>query len=703
MMGPVTRTLLIDNYDSFTYNLAQYIEEVSSVPPIVVMGDAEYDSVPWSDVDAVVVSPGPGRPSRDADFSLGREAILRSGLPVLGVCLGHQGIAECFSGTVDMAPIPMHGRMSEVHHNGTDLFAGLPSPLRVVRYHSLAVTRVPDVLEVTARSDDGVVMALRHRTLPIRGVQFHPESIGTEGGLQLIANFLRLVPPSTRVAPAPDPPATRPARYEAHVRRIDSLPDPAEVSRLLGGATSFWLDSSADITGGVRFSFLGSGDGPLAEHLGYDVATSTVTVRGPQGESVTVVPTFLEYLDEQLGLRTLSRVPEVPFEFTLGYVGYLGYELAAETSGGAVHAARTPDVQMIFADRLVALDHRDRCTYLLTLSEFGGSPSAAVAWLESTGSALAAMTPWEPVVAARPAFGPPPAEVRPRHDDDAYRGAVAECLDLITQGESYEICLTNEFTVPYTGDPADLYTALRRVSPAPYAAFLSFPGVAVLSASPERFLRITASGDVESKPIKGTRARGRTPDEDVAARDDLRSSEKDRAENIMIVDLVRNDLNRVCESGSVRVPVLFDVETHTHVHQLVSTVVGHLRAGATAVDCVRSAFPGGSMTGAPKRRTTEIIDRLENGARGVYSGALGWFSLSGAADLSIIIRTIVLSGGMASVGTGGAIVALSDPEDELREMHLKAAALLGVLGLTPVRPPPTAAGARCPASDVAGP
>jgi len=259
---------------------------------------------------------------------------------------------------------------------------------------------------------------------------------------------------------------------------------------------------------------------------------------------------------------------------------------------------------------------------------------------------------------------------------DQYLADITTCEHHLRAGDSYELCLTNSIAGETAADPLALYIELRRVNPAPFASYLRFGELAVLSSSPERFLRVDRAGRAEAKPIKGTAPRGGSPAEDARLAEALRGSEKDRAENLMIVDLLRNDLGSVCAVGSVEVPALMEVETYETVHQLVSTVRGRLRPDASPLDAVRACFPPGSMTGAPKLRSVEILDRLEGRARGVYSGAIGYFGRGGGCDLSVTIRTIVLDGDTATIGAGGAIVLQSDPEREFEEMLLKAAAPL---------------------------
>lgn len=678
------RTILIDNYDSFTYNLYQFLGEVNGLPPVIVRNDTEWSDISIERFDAVVISPGPGRPDRPRDFGVSAQAIRDSGLPVLGVCLGHQGICRIFGGTVDHAPQPMHGRVSLVHHTGTDIFLGLPSPFSAVRYHSLAVTELPDELEAIAWAADGVLMGLRHRTAPFWGVQFHPESILTEYGHKLLANFRDLALSHQNrhvVAPA----ATQ-APYRVHVSKVDFAPDAEAAYRTLFADEqhSFWLDSSAVIQGLSRFSFMGNGAGNLAEYITYRVADGLVTVTTKTGQQ-RIEQRFLDYLDEQLRCRAVPVPEGLPFDFNLGYVGYLGYELKAETGGHAAYQADTPDAALLFADRMLAIDHEAQVCYLLALSDTE-HPEDALAWLIEISEQLAELPsgrPTTPSATRRWLAGMTDPDVCDhvvlRHDRSAYLKRIRECLDKIKDGETYEVCLTNAVRLRTEIDPLQAYAHLRSISPVPYGALVTFPDVAVLCASPERFLTIGVDGVVESKPIKGTRPRGATPDADEALRVDLLTHEKDNAELLMIIDLIRNDLNRVCEVGSVHVPTLFQVETYATVHQLVSTIRGKLRARQSAVSCVRAAFPGGSMTGAPKIRTMEIIDQLEEGPRGVYSGALGWFSLSGAVDLNIVIRTLVAARDGASFGVGGAIVALSDADDEFEETVVKSRSMITAL------------------------
>ncbi|MBC8365983.1 aminodeoxychorismate synthase component I [bacterium] len=267
-------------------------------------------------------------------------------------------------------------------------------------------------------------------------------------------------------------------------------------------------------------------------------------------------------------------------------------------------------------------------------------------------------------------------EISRSFSGDQYRSAVARCIEEIHNGEAYELCLTGRFETEYRGDPLELYRRLRRDNPAPFGGFLRFPEAALISSSPERFLRVDAEGHVEARPIKGTRKRGASPAEDAALRAELKSSRKDRAENTMIVDLLRNDLNRVCETGSVTVPELCVIEDYASLFQMVSTITGTLAADHDRFDLLASAFPGGSMTGAPKIAAMKILESLEPCVRGYYSGAMGYLGFDGGMDLSMVIRAIQLIGSRALVGAGGAVVAGSDPESEWREALAKASPTL---------------------------
>ncbi|EKX48136.1 hypothetical protein GUITHDRAFT_86169 [Guillardia theta CCMP2712] len=258
-----------------------------------------------------------------------------------------------------------------------------------------------------------------------------------------------------------------------------------------------------------------------------------------------------------------------------------------------------------------------------------------------------------------------------------YMKKIDACHEYIRAGESYELCLTTRLRSRSKINPYKFYGRQRRLNPAPYSAFLRLSEhLSVCSSSPERFLRISRDGWVESKPIKGTRRRGLCPEEDVEIARELQLCEKDRAENLMIVDLVRNDLGRICQTGSVHCPKLMSIESFTTVHQLVSTIRGQLLPQLDAFDCVRATFPMGSMTGAPKRRSLVLLDELESSARGIYSGSIGYFSLNGAADLSVCIRTGVFNKEGMKLGAGGAITILSKAEEEWEEMLLKTKALV---------------------------
>jgi para-aminobenzoate synthetase component 1 len=289
------------------------------------------------------------------------------------------------------------------------------------------------------------------------------------------------------------------------------------------------------------------------------------------------------------------------------------------------------------------------------------------------------MASMAPTYAVSEEWSDPRLELRSSFTHEGYLDAVARVREYIFAGDIFQANLSQRFDAPLAEPPWSLYCRLRTQNAAPFAAFLDFPEAVVLSASPERFLHVDIHGHVETRPIKGTRPRGVGPEHDAALGLALTASAKDRAENLMIVDLLRNDLSRVCAPGTVRVPELFALEHYATVHHLVSTVVGDLAPGEDALNLLRAAFPGGSITGAPKVRAMEIIAELEPSERGVYCGAIGYWSLTGALDCSIAIRTAVAAAGRVYFSAGGGIVSDSDPEQEYRETLDKARGMIDAL------------------------
>jgi para-aminobenzoate synthetase component I len=481
------------------------------------------------------------------------------------------------------------------------------------------------------------------------------------------------------------------------VEPLEGIPDPVEVAaRFLDLPYMIYLDSAA----GTGCSFLAADPAIVVRSKGAD---TEILQRGTwqpvEGDALGLVRGMLED-------ARIDPVPGLP-PFQGGVAGYIGYDYGAvleRIPPTRYDDLALPDVMLGFYDWVIAWDHQAGAAWIVSLGLPACGPererrarermemvAARVAGQREIDTALSSRAnarddiPSLPHRRAAPTYPVTSTDaavaigLRSTFTHRGYLDAVAKVREYIVAGDIFQANLSQRFQAPLREPPFELYRRLRRRNPAPFAAYLGFDDVTVLSASPERFLRLDHDRQVETRPIKGTRPRGLVPMHDAALGRALAESEKDRAENVMIVDLLRNDLSRVCRPGTVRVPELFALEQHPTVHHLVSTVVGELEPPADAVELVRAAFPGGSITGAPKVRAMEIIAELEPTRRGVYCGSIGYISASGAMDTSIVIRTFVAAGGELYFQAGGGIVADSDPELEYRETLDKVAGLLGVL------------------------
>ena len=669
--------LIVDNFDSFTNNVAHYLRLAPGVDTVSLIKNNDFSEAAdalLSKADAIILSPGPGNVANQNDIGICQRILDDDQRPILGVCLGHQAIAHQAGVKVSLAEEPIHGRVWSIHHSGEGLLSGITTPLKVVRYHSWIVEGpLPHSLKATAWADDEI-MAIEHSTLPRWGVQFHPESIGTEEGHKIFENFIKLA--SDWKASNSSKQSLLNTRHFAYTELTDEhkLIGLTEALRVNGKSPA--LLESAMIKGGLsRYSYLGADFGIQGETLSYDQSSKTLSITKTDGEEYSLKTELAQFFRTEMAkLEYQQAIPD--FKFRGGFIGWFGYELQEEFTG--VKAASHDGQSAAFSrvNTFFVIDHK--------LGKTFAAVNVAQANIDCADDVLRQMVDFAAsltdVAEFKPGRATKPIAFTPRHNDHEYLNLIRDCKNSIGLGESYELCLTNQITAPADGvDPWELYKLLRQRNACPFAAYLEIGETTIVSSSPERFISVDEEGNVTAKPIKGTIRRGLTGKEDADLKSELLKSEKDRAENLMIVDLLRHDLSAVCDPGTVLVPKLMAIETYPKVHQLVSTVTGQLAHFYSGIDAFEACFPGGSMTGAPKIRSMEILRELENGPRGVYSGSIGWVGYDGQLDQSIVIRTVVFENNEMSIGCGGAITYLSDPLSELEEIKLKAQALLNCI------------------------
>ncbi len=478
-------------------------------------------------------------------------------------------------------------------------------------------------------------------------------------------------------------------------------PDPVDVcARFADLPYVVFLDSATQAGQVGRYSFLVADPATVVRSKG----VLTQQLDGTGWTRVAADPlTHVRTLLAPFACEPLADIP--PFQG--GAAGYVGYDWGAQLERiphPRYDDLAIPDVMLGVYDWVIAWDHAAGSAWVIStgipeqgaarnrraVSRLafvkqrlaGGRPSDQGAWglPERLRSFVAQGDPRRPDRHTAPSYPVPDVPgLRSNFTRAGYLDAVARVIEYVHAGDIFQANLSQRLEAPLAGPPFELYRRLRLRNPAPFAAYLDFGEFVVASSSPERFLHVDCDRRVETRPIKGTRPRGVGPEHDAALALALAESDKDRAENVMIVDLLRNDLSRVCRVGSVGVPELFALEHYQTVHHLVSTVVGELAPEHDALDLVRAAFPGGSITGAPKVRAMQIIAELEPTRRAVYCGSIGYWSVTGALDTSIVIRTYLVLGGDVYFQAGGGIVADSDPEQEYRETLDKARGLIAAL------------------------
>jgi len=436
------------------------------------------------------------------------------------------------------------------------------------------------------------------------------------------------------------------------------------------GNYPFFLDSGMDSEKLGRYSFIGVDPFLMIKSEGNKVRLEE------DGKIKTIDGNPLDILQEKLDLYKIER-EDIPF--VGGGVGYFSYELAhlmEKLPNTVKKDVDIPEMVMGFYDGIVIIDHKEHKKYIGTVG-FKENIEEIRKKIENSINEYENKSKIEEsekhILKSR--------DINSNMTEDYYLSSIKKLKDYIYSGDIYQVNFTQRFECDFEGDSGELYKNLKSINPAPFAAYLDFGEGTIVSSSPERYIKLT-DGTIETRPMKGTRPRGKTKVEDEKLKEELVNSEKDRAELLMIVDLMRNDISRVSKTGSVNVTELFHLEEYATVLQMVATIQGKLKEELSAVDIIKATFPGGSITGAPKIRAMEIIDELETTTRNIYTGSIGYIGFDGDMDLNIAIRTIVLKDKKAYFQVGGGIVWDSDPHEEYEESLVKGRALVKALNIT---------------------
>lgn len=689
--------LIIDHYDSYTQILAHYFWELTGSKPILFQHDQVLlEDLKKLEFDFVVLSPGPGRPEVNQDFSLGYDLLkVWPKVPVLGVCLGHQALAFYEGAKIIHAPKPMHGKISRLTVTSPHpLFSGLPETQEVVRYHSLVVDRetLPkSILPIAYSLDDQQLMAFQVKDHPWYGVQFHPESCGTPYGKEILKNFLKIVSQSIHPENSSARSEKKNNSHSTHVLNDTAVwektlaESPSGLSEFhealekhfetnwLSQPGAFWLDSSLQ----------------NIHHFWHVQGSSTYGISEEEGQTYEYIwhesgwlkKSLAIPLQEALNLRLKSASLASPHRetatlFSGGWVGAVGYEFSSNQKNVLTKKSivKQPDAFFYWVENFDCIQANTGMVHtyrqfsfihsyvLCTTSPLSKIPESHFS--REIGNS----TPDFCLQRSDLVEDFPGKLVSSAQSFEEYLKSIQYLQKAIREGETYEACLTNQFWKGQNSSHWDCYRQLRKKNPGFYGGFLMLPQCAILSSSPELFLSVSSDGRVQTEPIKGTRKM----DGLLSTQKDLLNHIKDNSELLMITDLLRNDLSKNTEPGSIKVLAGKKITGLKTLYQMSSVIEGKLSAHSTVIDLLFACLPGGSISGAPKLRTQEILNSLEPISRGFYTGTMGYIDLSGKSQMNILIRTLVADGKNLFWGGGGAIVYDSIPELEWQEMLSKA-------------------------------